>query len=150
MQIRSIRIALMKYKILEHTADLKIEIFGKSKEELFSNALSGMIDGLRAEVRSQKSEVRNINIKSPDLEALLVDFLSECLYLVQVNKEIYNKVNFKKFSPSVNSGKAEIEAELSGQRVKRFNEDIKAVTYYDLDIHQEKDGSWRAVVVFDI
>ena len=74
----------------------------------------------------------------------MVDFLSEILYLTQVNKEIYNNVKFTKFTNT------EIEGELIGQKVERFGEDIKAVTYHDLDIHQRKDRIWEAIVLFDI
>jgi SHS2 domain-containing protein len=27
---------------------------------------------------------------------------------------------------------------------------IKGVTYHGLDIHQEKDGTWQATILFDI
>ena len=64
--------------------------------------------------------------------ALLVDFLSEILYQSQINKEIYNNVKFNKFTIT------ELEAEIFGQKVERFGEDIKAVTYHNLDIHQTK------------
>jgi len=133
-----------KYEILEHKADLKIRVFGKTKEELFLNALLGMTESLKPDVKSDEKIIRQIKINSPDLPALLVDFLSEILYLIQVNKEIYNNVKFKKFS------NLEIEAELFGQKVERFGEDIKAVTYHGLDIYQKKDGNWEAAVLFDI
>jgi SHS2 domain-containing protein len=134
---------MKKYEILEHKADLKIRAFGKTKEEIFSNALLAMADSQKAEVLNQEIK-REIKIKSSDLPSLLVDFLSEVLYLSQVNREVYNNVKFKKFSNK------ELEAELIGKKVERFAEDIKAVTYHDLDIHQEKDGSWQATVLFDI
>lgn len=141
----------MEYEILEHPADLKIKAFGKTKEELFSNMLKGMISGLRPEILNSKTETRNIEIKSSNLETLLVDFLSEVLYLTQVNKEIYTDIKFKKLTdPSTSSGQAELEGKLIGQKVQRFGEDIKAVTYHDLNIHYEKDGSWEATVLFDI
>jgi SHS2 domain-containing protein len=133
-----------KYEILEHKADLKIRAFGKEKPELFLNMLKGMAESQRPEIRSKEKTKREIKIKSLDLPALLVDFLSEVLYLTQVNKEIYNAVNFKKFSGT------EIEGELLGKKVERFGEDIKAVTYHNLDIHQRKDGSLEATVLFDI
>jgi len=141
---------MRKFEILEHKADLKIRAFGKDKRELFMNALLGMEAGLRPEIRNPKvplihtAEIRKIKIKSPDLGALLVDFLSEVLYLVQINKEIYNEVKFKKFTDT------EIEAELFGQKVERFGEDIKAVTYHDLHIYQKNDKAWEAVILFDI
>jgi len=37
----------MKYKILEHKADIKIKIFGKTLEELFKNAALAMAQILK-------------------------------------------------------------------------------------------------------
>ena len=133
-----------KYEILEHKADLKILAFGETKEELFLNMLLGMEESVKTEIKSDEKVKREIKIKSLDLPALLVDFLSEVLYLIQVNKEIYTDVKFIKFSDT------ELEAELSGQKVERFGEDIKAVTYHGLDVCQSKDGIWEATIIFDI
>jgi len=134
---------MKKYEVLEHKADLKIRVFGKDKKELFLNVLLGMIESQKAEVLPEKVK-REIQTKSLDIETLLVDFLSEVLYLTQVNLEVYNNVKFKKFSDT------EIEGELIGQKVERFGEDIKGVTYHSLGIHQKEDGVWEATVLFDI
>lgn len=134
---------MKKYEILEHKADLKIGVFGEDKKELFRNALIAMSSALRAKTKSL-GPGRDIKIKSLNLETLLVDFLSEVLYLIQVNKEIYANIKFKKFSDT------EIKGRLSGQKVERFGEDIKGVTYHDLGIHQKKDGTWQATILFDI
>ncbi len=133
-----------KFEILEHKADLKLRAFGKTKEELFLNMLIGMSESMKSEVRRPEEKIRReVKIKSLDLPALLVDFLSEALYLTQVNKEIYNNVEYKKFTDT------ELKAELIGKKVERFGEDIKAVTYHGLDIHQ-KNGIWQVTVLFDI
>lgn len=136
---------IKKYKILEHKADLKIKVFGATKEELFKNAMVGMFEGARyeKEFKSQESKVK-IKIFSTDLTSLLVDFLSEILYLVETKGLVFEKINFKKFSEN------EIEAELIGKKLKRMGVHIKAVTYHDLDVHQEKDGTWEAIILFDI
>jgi len=147
---------MRKFQILEHRADLKIRIFGKTKEELFLNAVLAMASGLRPKIKNQKSpkeslrfptgpaKIKKIKVSSSNLETLLVDFLSEVLYLTQVNKEIYTDVKFKKFSDK------EISAEIMGRKVERFGEDIKAVTYHNLDVHQKEDGSWEGTILFDI
>lgn len=138
---------MKKYEILEHRADLKIRVFGRTKEELFENAMIGMFEGARyePEIRNSKFEIREeIKVKSIDLASLLVDFLSEILYLVETKGEIYQKVEFKKFSEK------EIKGELFGQKLKKMGVQIKAVTYHDLDIHQKKDGSWEATILFDV
>ena len=135
---------MKNYEVLPHTADFKIKVFGGTKEELFSNALLAMSSALRAKIKNKKSKIKNIKIKSLDLGALLVDFLSEVLYLTQVNKEVYTDIKFKKFFNT------HLEGNLFGQKVERFGEDIKAVTYHNLDVHQREDGSWEAVILFDI
>ena len=134
----------MRYEILEHKADLKIRAFGKTKEELFLNLLFGMTESMKPEIETGTRIKREIKIESLDLPTLLVDFLSEVLYLSQINKEIYNDVKFRKFLDNY------LEGELIGQKIKRFGEDIKAVTYHNLEINQNKDGTWEIVVLFDI
>jgi len=135
---------MKKYEILDHKADLRIKVFGGTKEELFLNALLGMNEGLHPEIQNSESEKRKIKIKSPDLSALLVDFLNEILRLSQTNMEIYDKTEFKELSDN------EIETEVSGSRVEKFGEEIKAATYHDLSISQDKEGIWETVVLFDV
>lgn len=133
-----------KYEILDHPADLKIRAFGKTKEELFLNILYAMGNYQKGEIKDKAVIKREIRVESPDLAALLVDFLSEVLYLSQINKEIFSDVKFTKFTDT------ELEAELFGQKAECFGEDIKAVTYHGLDISQTKDGIWQATILFDI
>lgn len=135
---------MQKYEILEHRGDFKIRVFGGDKKELFLNALLGMEAGLQPELEELNIEPRAVKIKSLDLNALLVDFLSEVLYLIQTNKEIYTDVKFKNFSDT------ELEAELSGKKAERFGEDIKAVTHHGLDIQRQDEGVFEATILFDI
>src|SRR3989344_3647632 len=135
---------MKKYEFLEHKADLKIRAFGKTKEELFLNMLLGMEESLKPAQKEKKEIIRKIKIKSLDLTALLVDFLNEALYLNQIRKEIYFKAGFSKFSGT------ELEVDFIGKEVENFGEDIKAATYNDLNIRQNEDGYWEAIVVFDI
>ena len=88
------------YKILPHPSDVRVQAFGKTKEELFLNAMKGMNAVLKPKILDNKSEKRKIKIKSVDLNALLVDFLSEVLYLIQANKEIYSNIKFIDIAPS--------------------------------------------------
>lgn len=134
---------MKKFEILEHTADLKIRAFGKTKQELFYHAMLAMEKGLRAKITEKKVSTK-IKIESENLEALLVDFLDEINYQSETNLEIYNKIIFDKFSDNL------IEAELLGQKVARFGLQIKGVTWHDLKIEQKKDGTWQATVLFDI
>lgn len=133
---------MKKYEKLSHLADLKIRAYGKDREEVFRNALFGMSESMRPETTDEEAE-RDVEIKSIDPEALLVDFLSEALYFSQTNKEAYFEAEFKEFSDK------EIKARLKGKKVKVFGEDIKAVTHHDLKL-EEKGGTWEAEILFDI
>ena len=149
---------MKKYEILEHRADLKIKAFGENKEELFENAMIGMFEGARYQGEGKEIK-KEIKVSSPDLFSLLVDFLSEILYLSEVNHQVYYQIQFKKFTEK------NIEGILLGEELKRIGVAIKGVTYHDLDIHQRpersegerrtnvlrlKDKAWEATVLFDI
>jgi SHS2 domain-containing protein len=132
------------YEILEHKADLKIRAFGESKEELFLNMMIGMTENMKPEIKKPpENSKKDIKIKSVDLVSLLVDFLSEVLYLSQANKETYFNAKFTKLTDT------ETEAKIFCQKVERFGEDIKAVTYHDLEV-KNVNGNWTATVLFDI
>jgi len=133
----------LKYKILKHPSDLKLKGFGKSKPELFGNLMEGMQIALRPKIKTKKAETK-IRIESEDIIFLLFDFLNEVNYLNEVNHEIYQKIYFVEFSDTL------IEAELFGKKVSRFGLQIKGVTLHDLDVHQRKDGTWEATVLFDL
>ncbi len=135
----------MKYKILEHPSELKIIVYGKTLEELFSNAVLAMGEIMARESGTGNWELgvkEKVEIKSADINSLLVDFLSEILAQGQINKCVY-QVSSLKFQDLL------LEAELISYPVDRFDEDIKAVTYEDLDIKQV-DGIWQTIIIFDI
>lgn len=141
---------MVNYKILPHIADVRVQAFGKTKEELFLNTMLGMNAVLRPQVTSSSKQVtRKIKVKSVDINSLLVDFLSEVLYLIQTNKEVYDEIKFKEFGPSTSSGQIILRGELFGNKVESFGEDIKAVTYHGLKIEQ-KNSLYQATILFDI
>jgi len=134
----------MQYKILAHPSDVRVQAFGKTKAGLFKNAMLGMKEVLRPKILNSKSEIRNIKVKSVDANALLADFLNEILCQIQTNKEAYTKIEFNEFKDN------ELEAELSGNKVESFGEEIKAATHHDLKIEQNKEGLWQATTLLDI
>ncbi|MDP3093819.1 MAG: archease [bacterium] len=134
-----------QYEILEHKADLKIRVFGKTREDLFQNAMLGMFAA--ADYQSDENgEVveRKIEIDSFDSATLLVDFLSRVICLCEANQEIYDGVELAQLSEK------RLEGELSGRKLKQMGVQIKGATYHGLDIHQNQEGSWEATVLFDV
>lgn len=143
------------FEIIPHTADLKIRVHGKDLPDLFRHALAGMFQSLKpiAPLCQYQGELlmcpklpieRPIGINSPDQEALLVDFLSEALYLSDVYNEIYLDADFTVFGPK------DLVGILKGVPITGLQEsEIKAVTYHDLALRQQ-NGIWQTDIVFDI
>ncbi len=145
---------MKKFEILEHKADIKIKVIGSSLEELFKNAVWAMAQILSAEAAKSEFKIQNlkfkIKVKSADREILLVDFLNDILGESQINQAIYPEVRFLDFQPEGVQGMAYLKAEISGYPIERFDEDVKAVTYHDLNIHQKEGGIWEATILFDV
>jgi len=133
----------LKFKILPHTADLKIRAFGKDLKELFENAIIGMFESAKYEGEGEEIK-REIKISSIDLPSLLVDFLSEALYYSETNREVYDKIQFKKFDEK------NLKGILLGKKLKRVGVKNKGATYHDLDINKKKDKNWEVTILFDI
>jgi len=130
------------FEILPHKADLKIKVFGASKKELFLNAMKAMFEA--ASIKPEGKVVkRKIKIQSPDILQLLVDFLSEILYLSETENEAYFNIKFKKFSDNT------LEGELFGKKIKEQGLIIKGVTYHNLEIRKKKEG-YLATILFDV
>jgi SHS2 domain-containing protein len=135
----------MSYRILGHTADVRLSVEGKDLEELFRDALKGMvfIAGPR-ESEDVKETSRRIRISAADRTALLIDFLNEVLFGMEKNFESYRDVDFKRLSPT------RMEAVLKARPAVRFERDIKAVTYHEADIDENENNVLTTTVIFDI
>lgn len=132
----------MKYKILSHTADLRLEVNGATMEELFQNAALALADVLKKARPAGELLEEKIRVESANQSALLVDFLNEILAKSQINKAVY-RVSRLALRDS------RLEAELIGVNVPEFDEDVKAVTYHEADIKKEGDF-WTTKLVLDI
>jgi len=133
-----------KFKILPHTADVRMLVFGDSFQELFFNALLGMEKILGPIKTNEETDWREFKVESLDTTALLIDFLSEILYLTETHKEIYNQLEITKLTET------SIEGRVKGIKIEGFSEDIKGVTYHEAYVQQKSDGKWEALVIFDL
>lgn len=142
---------MKKYQLLEHQADLKIKIFGKTKEQLFANALFAMTENIRPKIkRPIEITEQEIKIEASNLLILLVDFLNEALYLTQINNKAYFNIKSINLSKSSSLKKVRIKTKLIGKDVLSFEQDIKAATYHNLKFYQTQHNNWEAIVLFDI
>lgn len=142
------------FEPIPHTADLQIRVYGKSKKELFKHALIGMFQAIEPKTDQciRKGDflecerlpcVREIEVEAPDQVALLVDYLSEALYLSDVHDEAYLDASIHTLSDTA------LTATIKGITIVGFNVEIKAVTYHGLEF-KKVDDTWQVDIVFDI
>jgi SHS2 domain-containing protein len=135
----------MPYEIVEHMADVKVRVWGKTLEEVFRSALEGMNSIMAPSVEGGgEGAEREIEVDSSDRSSLLVDFLNEVLSLSQINKEVYTDVTFGECTET------HVQATLVGTEVEEFDEDIKAVTYHTAELKESEEYGLEATLVFDI
>lgn len=133
------------YEIKEHPADVKLYVKANNLKELFKAALKGMAEilVLKEDLTEQKI-VKGIEVESVDLSALIVDFLSEVLSLTDIKDSVFNEIEIEFLSET------KIKAEIFGYKVKKFKEEIKAVTYHKAVVKKNEQGEFEAEILFDI
>lgn len=133
-----------QFEILGHPADVKVRAYGKNMEELFANAALGMMHVLYGEnlKTCKPGKTESVQLTSNDQEALLVDWLSDLLFLTDTNDNAYSNYSFQKLTET------ELQAEIASCAAQAID-DIKAVTYHGLKIEKE-NGFLQATILFDI
>ncbi|MCL5960298.1 MAG: archease [Chloroflexi bacterium] len=135
------------FKIIPHMADTRLRVEASSLEELFKVSLEGMNQILKKNFCKKKKdfpEIYQIQISSYDTTSLLVDFLSEALTLSHIHGAIFCQVEF------IRLGSDSVSAKLLGVKVKRFDEDVKGVSYHEAEIVQNSKGNYQTSMVFDV
>lgn len=139
---------MIPFRVLGHTADVRLRVFGHHYEELFKNAALALASILVKESAGRRKEspggYEKIRVEGQDINILLVNFLNEVLAQSQINRKVYEKVKFLKLS-----GK-DLEAQIFGRPIEGFEEDVKAVTYHDVSISQNARGIWETTLTLDI
>ena len=137
----------MNIVYLPHTADIRMGIQGSDLMELFQAGAIGMGNILKEGICEKKARgpiKHKIEIKAVDPTCLLIDFLSEILSTSYAEKAVFCKVKFLKLTHET------AIAEIQGVQVEEFDEEIKAVTYHEADVHRTDNGHWETMVIFDI
>lgn len=133
-----------RWEEVQHTADLAVHIWGDSLRDLFTTAAAGMF-ALMVEVGSAVVSETCISLEAPDVEGLLVDWLSELLYLSERDGAAFTAASFATLTETA------LAAEVTGYAIlqPRAHIHIKAVTYHMLRVDHD-DRGYETEIVFDV
>jgi SHS2 domain-containing protein len=140
-------LAMQKYKILDHTADIGIEVQGKTRKELFANSAMAMSDLMTILKTVEEIEEKRIDIEGADCEDLMINFLREILYLFNGKGWLLKKCKVVKLTST--QIEAQLRGELYNSRKHTIKTELKAVTYHQVGIRKSNKG-WQAEVIFDV
>jgi len=134
------------FEQVDISGDVGLRIWGRSIGELFENAGLGMSDLITDTTNIDEEEAKEIHIDADGLEALLVQWLNELIF-------IFDSSGFigKRFMVRIKDNS--LRAEVYGRSLDPSRNErrllLKAATYHGLSLKREK-GRYEAMLIFDI
>ncbi len=139
------------YTLIDHTADLGMEVTGRTRRELFANAayalLDIMIERRQKPVMDSTLREMNLSVEGSDAADLLVNFLREILYLFNGKRQVVVSCMIIRFAAT--GLIARLVLEPYSPKKHTIKTELKAVTYHGLSVDKIKNG-WKARVIFDV
>jgi SHS2 domain-containing protein len=133
---------IMGFEEVSHTADWSARVWAPDLPSLFResaramNSLSGTVIGTGDRVS------KTLEVEGPDVESLLVAFLSELVYYQE-----QENLTFDVFDLRV-AGQW-LKVAMEGTGIASVDKAIKAVTYHNLKIQSTAEGL-ETTIVFDV
>jgi SHS2 domain-containing protein len=131
------------YEELDHTADVALRIRGANLADLVRNAALGMSALLCADPARKPDMRQQVEVRSDDGAALVVDWLNELLYLTELHQRIW------RVSTLVEASETSVRAEVTGFACRRAGHAIKAATYHDLHLRRDEQDL-TITIIFDV
>jgi SHS2 domain-containing protein len=135
----------MSFFEVSHTADVKIRATAPTLETLFSEALAALMQVLYGPDRNG-GEKREIAIDAEDTESLLRDFLSEVLFIAEVDGLVFSgaKIHIQGCHLT-----ATLDGEPFDRRRHALGTEVKGISYSGLVITHDANG-YMLDIVFDV
>ena len=138
---------MKRFEILDHTADIGLLVYGEDLKALFENAGKGFFH-LITDLRKVKGRIeKRIEMRGESLDRLMVDWLSELLYLHDVEHLLFE--GFKVEAVGEEGLKAIVKGEPFQNGIHVIKTEVKAVTYHRIEVRKENEH-WRAQIIFDL
>ena len=140
------------FEFKDHTADVSVKSWGRTLEEAFSQAALSLMATITPNLKKISINIeKEIEIESEDKYALCFDFLSEFLYLFDVEELVFSFILVKSIDKIKN--KYKLQALVKGEKFDKnkheIGTEVKAITYSFMNI-EEKKNKVEIDIVFDI
>ena len=133
-----------RYEIIDHTADIVVRTSAKTMDMAFENAAYALFDTMCEASTVKPMKIKKIELQAPDMEQLLVDWLSRLLFLCDVDDMLFSEFEVRITGTTL---KARIKGEKLDAEKHSLKNDVKAITYHMLEVDQKTN---TIQVLFDI
>jgi SHS2 domain-containing protein len=130
------------FREISHTADWELEVYAPDLESLLEQAARGMYHLTHLVLAPRPCLTRKLEIQFTEPETLLIDFLTELLYISESEKIAFDDFDLQIIGDRFN-------AVMRGSNIESLAKEIKAATYHNLEIRKHEDGL-VANIVFDV
>lgn len=135
------------FEELHHTADWSMRVWAGDLPALFAEAARGMNSLAGMRLANGEFVQKNFKAEAPDVESLLVAFLSELIYHQEQENLGFSTFDIRIFG-AVNT-EYRMSADMEGAPIQKIDKAIKAVTYHNLKIEKTARGL-EVEIVFDV
>jgi SHS2 domain-containing protein len=140
------------FEFMDHTADVSVKSWGRNLEDAFSQTALSLMTTLTPNLKKISRTIeKKIEIVSEDKYALCFDFLSEFLFLFDVEDLVFSYVSVKSIQKI--GEKFKLIAIAKGEQFDRnkheIGTEVKGITYSFMNI-EEKKNKVEIRIVFDI
>jgi SHS2 domain-containing protein len=139
----------MPFEEIDHTADYMFRCSGKTYDELFTSAAEAMFT-LMFDSRRYAGISREVSLEAASPESLLADFLSEILFIAEVDGIVFSDavISVEK-SDSGYVLSAQIKGESFNSDIHAGGTEIKGISRSEMDIIN-KEGTYYTDIIFDV
>lgn len=137
-----------RIQILDHTADIGIRVQADSLQELLVCAGRAMMQIIVEELPATGEVMVPVRISFDDYEQLLVHWLSELNYLLQIKRVLF--LGCSDATLTMDHWNCTVQGAAVDAIRTKWRTEIKAVTYHDILLQQLADRTWEARAYFDV
>ncbi|MDD1694080.1 MAG: archease [Methanoregula sp.] len=135
----------MSFEELPHTADVKIRACAPSLEALFSDAFDALMLVIYGKNR-KGGILREISLKSENNESLLADFLSEVLFISEVDGLVFSHADITISNGTLH---AVLDGEAFDPARHSSGTEVKGISYSGMSITHDTNG-YMLDILFDV
>jgi SHS2 domain-containing protein len=136
------------HQFFDHTGDIGVRVEALSPEMLFEDAALALTEAITpAGVEARVKE--EVAAEAPELDLLLVDWLSELLFLFETRQLLVAHADVAITATAPYRLSAVVSGEILDPARHPVKVLLKAVTYHGLEVRQLGE-TWVASVIFDV